>query len=258
MTKEMRSDAGSGGSGPERLDVALVARALAPTRSRARDLIVRGLVTVDGVAASKPGQIVPAVAVIAVSGEDAFIASRGAIKLKSALDAFGFDPAGRIALDVGASTGGFTETLLERGAARVYAVDVGRDQLLPRLKADPRVTSLEGTDSRSLGPELVPQPVTAIVADVSFISLTKALPQALALVGPGSWLVALVKPQFEAGREALGKGGIVRDEGARTAAVRGIETWLTGAGWQVAGVIVSPITGGSGNTEYLLGAVRAS
>lgn len=241
----------------ERLDIALVSRGYAPTRSRARDLIVRGLVSVDGMTAVKPALIVRPDAAIEVAGGDAFVASRGGAKLKAALDAFGFEPAGRVALDVGASTGGFTEVLLARGAAKVYAADVGRDQLLPRLKADERVVTLEGCDSRTLDASLVPEQVSAIVADVSFISLMKAMPAALALAAPDCWLVVLVKPQFEVGREGIGKGGIVRDEAIRLAALETIARWLKDdMGWMTTPPIVSPITGGSGNTEYLLGATR--
>ena len=243
----------------ERLDIALVTRGHAPTRSRARDLIVRGLVSVDGTAATKPAMLVKLAASIAITGDDAFAASRGSVKLRAALDGFVFDPAGRIALDVGASTGGFTELLLARDAAKVYAVDVGRDQFLPRLKADPRVVSLEGQDSRTIDATLIPDPITAIVADVSFISLRKALPAALALAAPGAWLAALVKPQFEVGLKGIGKGGIVRDEVARLAAFETIACWLKDdMGWRVFPPIVSPISGGSGNTEYLLGATRHS
>lgn len=241
----------------ERLDIALVSRGHAPTRSRARDLIVRGLVTVDGAPATKPATLVKPAASIVVTGDGAFAASRGSEKLKAALDGFGFDPTGRIALDVGASTGGFTELLLTRGAAKVYAVDVGHGQLLPRLKADPRVVSFEGQDSRTLDSNLIPDPITAIVADVSFISLRKALSAALALASPDAWLAALVKPQFEVGLKGIGKGGIVRDEVARLAAFATIARWLKDdMGWHVFPPIVSPIPGGSGNTEYLLGATR--
>lgn len=240
---------------PMRLDLALVARGLAPTRSRARDLIARGLVEVEGAIAAKPALTLQPGMRVAVLTDDAFSASRGALKLKAGLDQFGFSPAGIIALDVGASTGGFTELLLERGAAKVYAVDVGRDQLHPRLRADLRVVSLEGQDSRTLDATLIPDAVTAVVCDVSFISLMKALPAALALARPGAFLVALVKPQFEAGRANIGKGGIVRDEAAQLAAVDTVSNWLKDAmGWQVLPMIQSPIAGGSGNREYLLGA----
>jgi 23S rRNA (cytidine1920-2'-O)/16S rRNA (cytidine1409-2'-O)-methyltransferase len=243
------------GVGTARLDIALVLRGLAPTRSRARDLIQRGLVTVDGAPVVKPAALVRETAGIEVSGSESDLVSRGAVKLRAALETFGFSPAGRIALDVGASTGGFTQTLLARGATKVYAVDVGHGQLHPSLTSDPRVISHEGTDARSLTSALISEPVTAIVADVSFISLEKALPQALSLASPGAWLVTLVKPQFEVGRAHIGKGGIVRDEAAQRAAVERIAHWLAEGGrWRVRAPIPSPIAGGSGNTEFLLGA----
>ncbi len=181
--------------------------------------------------------------------------SRAGAKLIAALDAFGFDPEGRTALDVGASTGGFTEVLLDRGAEKVYAVDVGHDQLHARLRADPNVVSLEGCDARSLTRALIPDRITAVVADVSFISATKALPVALALAERSAWLVALIKPQFEVGRARVGKGGIVRDAAARDAAVAEVGAWLSAQkGWRVTGVVPSPLRGGSGNEEFLLGA----
>ncbi len=183
--------------------------------------------------------------------------SRGAAKLAAALQAFGFDAGERTALDVGASTGGFTEVLVEHGAAKVYAVDVGHDQLHARLKADPRVVSLEGCDARELDAALIREPISAIVADLSFISLTKALAPALALAAPGAWLVVLIKPQFEVGRARVGKGGIVRDAAARQAAVDDVTAWVAAQrGWRVAGIVPSPIKGGSGNEEFLLGAVH--
>jgi 23S rRNA (cytidine1920-2'-O)/16S rRNA (cytidine1409-2'-O)-methyltransferase len=192
-----------------------------------------------------------------VLGGAAAEVSRGAAKLAAALDRFRFPVEGRIALDIGASTGGFTQVLLARGATRVYAVDVGHGQLAPRLASDPRVISLERCDARRLDRALVPEPVGAIVADVSFISLTKALPVPLALAGPGAWLVALIKPQFEAGRAAVGKGGVVRDPAARQQAVQTVRGWVAGqVGWHIADVMPSPIAGGSGNEEFLLGAVR--
>jgi 23S rRNA (cytidine1920-2'-O)/16S rRNA (cytidine1409-2'-O)-methyltransferase len=240
-----------------RLDKEIVARGLAPSRSRAQDLIRRGLVTLEGTAALKPGTEVPAAAKIRIADGAGDAVSRGGVKLAAALDYFRLQPEGLVALDVGASTGGFTEVLLQRGAARVYAVDVGHGQLHSRLKRDARVVALEGCDARRLDRTLVPEPVGAVVADVSFISLTKALSAALALAAPGAWLAALIKPQFEAGRAAVGKGGIVRDPAARERAVAMVEAWLAGlAGWRVLGVIPSPITGGSGNAEFLLGAVR--
>ena len=241
---------------PLRLDLALVARGLVPSRSRARDLIVRGLVTVEGAHIATPALLVHAGDTIAVSSDETGLVSRGALKLRAALAAFGFAPAGRMAIDVGASTGGFTQTLIEAGATRVYAVDVGHGQLHPTLSADTRVVTLEGTDARTLDATLVPDHISAITADVSFISVRKALPAALALASPGCWLVVLVKPQFEAGREHVGKGGIVRDERARTACVMDVATFLVANGWLTLPAVVSPITGGSGNTEYLLGATR--
>lgn len=240
-----------------RLDKEIVARGLAPSRSRAQDLIRRGVVTVDGIAVLKPGAEVPTGAEIRIADAAGDAVSRGGVKLAAALDYFRLQPEGLVALDVGASTGGFTQVLLQRGAAKVYAVDVGHGQLSPRLARDARVVSLEGCDARSLDRTLVPEPVGAVAADVSFISLTKALPAALALTAPGAWLVALIKPQFEAGRAAVGKGGIVRDPAARERAVATVEAWVAGqAGWRVLGVIPSPIAGGSGNAEFLLGAAR--
>jgi 23S rRNA (cytidine1920-2'-O)/16S rRNA (cytidine1409-2'-O)-methyltransferase len=239
-----------------RLDVVLLKRGLVPSRSRARDLIQRGAVSVEGVVVAKPGALIADDAAVVLAEPSDYI-SRGALKLEAALDAFGFDATGRVALDVGASSGGFTEVLLVRGALHVFAVDVGHGQLHERLRTDQRVTSLEGLDARALSPREIPLPVAAIVADVSFISLEKALPAALALAAPGAWLVALVKPQFEAGRDAVGKGGIVRDADVRQAQAEKIATWIgRRAGWNVAGVIASPIAGGSGNREFLLGARR--
>jgi len=241
----------------QRLDHELVARKLARTRAQARDLILRGEVTVDGLAAVKPGQPVSASAEISITGGSARYVSRGALKLIAGLDAFGFDPSGLVALDVGASTGGFTQVLLERGAAKVYAVDVGKGQLDTQLSCDPRVVALESTDARKLSTDLVVDPVAALVADLSFISLQKALPAALTLTGPAAFLVVLVKPQFEVGRDAVGKGGVVRDEAQRQAAVDGIAAWINSyPGWKLAGVVESPISGGDGNKEYLLGAKR--
>jgi 23S rRNA (cytidine1920-2'-O)/16S rRNA (cytidine1409-2'-O)-methyltransferase len=241
-------------SARSRLDVVLVERGLAPTRSRAADLVRRGCVTVAGVMTEKPGALIAADAALAVTrGAGAYV-SRGALKLEAALDAFGFDPKGRVVLDIGASTGGFTDLLLTCGAAKVYTVDVGRDQLHFRLRADPRVVVLEATDARALDAAIIPEPVTAIVADVSFISLTQALPLALKLAGPDAWLAALIKPQFEAGREAVGKGGIVRKAGDRERAVARVRDFIARRGWAVLGVIPSPIIGGSGNQEFLIGA----
>jgi 23S rRNA (cytidine1920-2'-O)/16S rRNA (cytidine1409-2'-O)-methyltransferase len=237
-----------------RLDQLLVDSGLAPTRSRAADLVRRGCVSVSGVPAAKPGALVSADASVAVTPESTSYVSRGALKLEAALDSFGFETEGRVALDIGASTGGFTEVLLARGAAKVYAVDVGRDQLHAKLRADPRVVVLEATDARNLDASLVREQVGAIVADVSFISLTFALPAALSLAAPDAWIVALVKPQFEAGRKAVGKSGVVRKEADREKAVTRVWQFLEEKGWRVLGVIPSPVLGRGGNQEFLIGA----
>jgi 23S rRNA (cytidine1920-2'-O)/16S rRNA (cytidine1409-2'-O)-methyltransferase len=240
-----------------RLDLALVARGLAPSRARAQDLIRRGFVTVEGAPCSKPAFEIGSSQTVELSAEAPAYVSRGAEKLAAALDHFKLDPSGLIALDVGASTGGFTQVLLERGASRVFAVDVGSAQLHDSLKADPRVTSLENCDARALSHELVPVPIAAIVADVSFISVTKVLGSVLPRAANGAWLVVLVKPQFEVGRERIGSGGIVRDEAARRDAVDTVRNWLQEQpGWRVVGEMQSPISGGSGNVEYLIGARR--
>jgi 23S rRNA (cytidine1920-2'-O)/16S rRNA (cytidine1409-2'-O)-methyltransferase len=237
-----------------RLDQLLVDSGLAPTRSRAADLVRRGCVSVSGVPAAKPGALVSADASVAVTPESTSYVSRGALKLEAALDSFGFETEGRVALDIGASTGGFTEVLLARGAAKVYAVDVGRDQLHAKLRANPRVVVLEATDARSLDASLVREQVGAIVADVSFISLTLALPAALSLAAPDAWIVALVKPQFEAGRKAVGKRGVVRKEADREKAVTRVWQFLEEKGWKVLGVTLSPVLGRGGNQEFLIGA----
>ena len=241
-----------------RLDRLLVERGLAPSRTQAADLIRRGCVTVAGKPAPKPGVLVTADAELAVSPEACAYVSRGGLKLAAALDAFGFNPEGTVALDIGASTGGFTDVLISRGAAKIYAVDVGRGQLHAKLTVNPKIIAMEGTDARALDRKLVGEEVTAIVADVSFITLTLALPAALGLAAPGAWLVALVKPQFEAGRAAIGKGGIVRSEADRRKAVEKVRRFIEKQGWTVVGEIASPIRGGSGNEEFLIGARLAS
>jgi 23S rRNA (cytidine1920-2'-O)/16S rRNA (cytidine1409-2'-O)-methyltransferase len=238
-----------------RLDQTLVARGLVPSRARAQDLIRRGFVRVAGLSCDKPAFDVKGAPDIELAADAPDFVSRGAEKLAAALDHFNFDPAGAVALDVGASTGGFTEVLLERGARRVYAIDVGSAQLHQKLKSDPRVVPLENCDARALSRELVPEPVDAIVVDVSFISATKVLGPVLALASSGAWLVVLVKPQFEVGREQVSGGGIVRDEAARQRAVNDVVAWLGAqSGWKIAGEMASPILGGSGNVEYLIGA----
>lgn len=241
----------------QRLDLALVERGLVPTRARARDAVLRGHVTINGIAAAKPSQTVPDGAAIALDDPAAGYVSRAALKLIAGLDAFGFSPQDRIALDIGASTGGFTQVLLERGATRVHAIDVGHGQLDPSLASDPRVASRENLNARDLTVDDIGEPVTAIVADVSFISLRLALPPALALAAPDAWGVFLVKPQFEAGRDAIGKGGIVRDPAAVENTVSGIAAWLAAdMDWRVVSTIPSPITGGDGNREFIVGATR--
>lgn len=238
-----------------RLDQLMTIKGLAPTRSRARDLIKRGAVLVGGKVERRAGVNLPEAADISVAEAWSGYVSRGGLKLNAALDAFGFDPAGQVALDIGASTGGFTQMLLRRGAMKVYAVDVGSGQLHPELAGHRRVVNLENTDARRLDRALIPEPPGAITADVSFISLTKAMPAALALAAPGAWMVALVKPQFEVGREGVARGGIVRSEALRDEALAMVAAFFQAqAGWRVAGTLQSPIEGQSGNIEYLLGA----
>lgn len=240
-----------------RLDQRLVADGLVASRSRARDLILRGFVNVDGTVCERPAQsIAPAAAVVLKADTPSYV-SRGAEKLAAALDAFGFDPSGCIALDAGASTGGFTQVLLERGAKRVYAADVGTGQLHDSLRQDARVVAMENCDIRSIDAGLIADPIDAITADLSFISLSKALPGVLDLAQAGAFLVTLIKPQFELTPADIGKGGIVRDEAARLRAIGNVREFISSrAGWRIVGMIPSPILGGSGNVEHLLGAVK--
>jgi 23S rRNA (cytidine1920-2'-O)/16S rRNA (cytidine1409-2'-O)-methyltransferase len=238
-----------------RLDRALVAAGLAQSRARAQALIAAGVVRLDGAPAAKPAERVPDGARLELTADPVPYVSRGALKLRHALDTFGLDPAGAVALDLGASTGGFSQVLLEAGAAEVWAVDVGHGQLAPALRADPRVHAIEGLNARDLTAAHVPPPGW-IVADLSFISLAKALPAALALARPGALLVALVKPQFEVGPARVGKGGIVRDPAAIAEARAGVRAFLEGAGWTVLGETESPVPGGDGNREFLIAARR--
>ena len=241
----------------ERLDQALVGRGITPSRARARDAILRGAVRVDGVIVTRPATRIARDATLTLADPAAGYVSRAALKLRAGLDHFGFVVSGRVALDLGASTGGFTQLLLERGAARVHAVDVGHGQFDGRLRADPRVTLFEGLNARDLDASMIGGPVTALTADLSFISLTVALAPALALAGDNAWGVFLVKPQFEVGRKGLGKGGVVRDAARAEEAAGRVAEWLDGrAGFRVVGLIASPITGGSGNREFLLGATK--
>jgi 23S rRNA (cytidine1920-2'-O)/16S rRNA (cytidine1409-2'-O)-methyltransferase len=238
-----------------RADVLLVARGLFESRAKARAAIEAGGVTADGRPVAKASELLAGDAAIEAVAAHPWV-GRGALKLVHALDLWPVVVAGRVVLDVGASTGGFTEVCLARGAARVYAVDVGRGQLHPKVAADPRVVSLEATDARVLTTALIPEPPGLIVTDVSFISLAKALPAALALAGPGADLVALVKPQFEVGPDRVGKGGLVSDPAARADAVADVQGFLEAAGWTVRATADSPIQGGDGNREALLWAVR--
>lgn len=237
-----------------RLDQALVERGLFASRSRARDAVARGTVRVNGQVVTKAGQIVMAQAELAVDDPASRFVSRAALKLTAALDHFGFEVEGKTALDIGASTGGFTQVLLERGAEHVICVDVGHDQLHETLRGDKRVTNLEGLNARVLDvSHLQERKIEIVVSDVSFISLKLALPNALDLCTDGGWCLLLVKPQFEAGREAIGKGGILKDPSQGEKIAQDLQAWLNEqSGWQVLGFCASPITGGDGNQEYIL------
>ena len=240
----------------QRLDVELVQRGLAASRAQAREAIEAGNVTVNGVPATKASQVVPADAVIAAIPLHPWV-SRGGIKLDHALDVFGIDVAGRHCLDIGSSTGGFTDVLLSRAARRVVAVDVGVGQLHPRLRADLRVISLESTDARNLDAAMILEPPTLLVCDASFIGLAKLLAVPLSLAAADARLVALFKPQFEVGRENIGKGGIVTDLVATDAAAQALESWLGQQGWSVKKWTDSPIAGGDGNRERLFFVARS-
>jgi len=236
-----------------RLDALLVARGLAPTRAKAQALVLAGLVEVDGRPAEKAGQAFDDAVAIRVAGPEHPYVSRGGVKLAAALDHFALDPRGRVCLDVGASTGGFTDCLLQRGAARVYAVDVGWGQLDAKLRSDPRVVVREKLNARSLTAADVPEPVALAAVDVSFISLRLVLPAVVPLVEKGGAVVALVKPQFEAGRGEVPRGGVVRSEATRRRVVDEILTAGRGLGFEVLGEIGSPIRGARGNAEFLVG-----
>jgi len=237
-----------------RADRLLVDRGLFESRAKAQAAIAAGLVTAESVVVRKPSDEIPVEAALEARPAHPYV-SRGGVKLSVALDHFGFDPAGRVCLDVGASTGGFTEVLIGRNAKRVYAVDVGRGQLHARLRDHPDIVSLEGTDIRTLDPARLPEPPDFVVIDVSFISLILALSPALALVRRPARVVALIKPQFEAGRRHL-KKGIVRDPAVQDAVCRRIAAHVEMLQWDVAGIIASPLPGGDGNREFLLGARR--
>jgi len=238
----------------ERLDKLLVDRGLVASRERARALVMSGVVLVGGQPETKPGTMLDPAVEIALKEEDHPYVSRGALKLVKGLDSFGIDPTGMIALDIGASTGGFTDVLLRRGATKVYAIDVGYGQLAWSLRQDKRVVVLERENVRNMDLAHVPEPCDLAVTDVSFISLTLVLPRIKELLRPppGKPIVALVKPQFEVGRELVGKGGVVRDEEVRLGAVTKIRDWANANGFEAGDHVESPITGPAGNVEYLL------
>ena len=234
-----------------------MSRGLAESRTRAQALIMAGAVFSGERKLSKAGDMLAEQAPLEVRGKDHPWVSRGGIKLAHGLDHFGFDVSGAVALDVGSSTGGFTDVLLSRGAARVYAVDVGTNQLAWKLRQDPRVVVHEQTNARSLDASIIPEPVDIVVCDASFISLAKVLDAPLKLARSGAKLVALVKPQFEAGREEVGKGGVVRDSAVHERVCAAALEWVVVQGWDVLGITPSPITGPEGNIEFLLGAQKA-
>ncbi|WP_439500295.1 TlyA family RNA methyltransferase [Bosea sp. (in: a-proteobacteria)] len=238
-----------------RADHLLVERGFFESRARAQAAVAAGLVTVDGVVVRKASEMIAPGAVIVAAAPHPYV-SRGGLKLAAALDAFGFDPAGRTCLDVGASTGGFTDVLLKRGAAHVHAVDVGREQLHASLRTDPRVTSLEARDIRAMAASDFSQALSLAVIDVSFISLQLVLPAVAELLARDALIVALIKPQFEAGRAAL-KKGVVRDEAIHARVCEEIAARLLGLDFAISGPIPSPIEGGDGNREFLIGGRRS-
>lgn len=242
-----------------RLDQLLVARGLCESRSRAQALIMAGIVYSGERRLDKPGVLVPADAPLALRGEDHPWVSRGGLKLAHALDHFGIDASGLVALDIGASTGGFTDVLLARGASRVYAVDVGRGQLAWKLRQNPRVVVMEGTNARYLSREQIPEAVDLITCDASFIGLATLLPAPLTLAAPDAALISLIKPQFEAGPDRVGKGGVVRDPALHREVCERIAAWLSARpGWVVLGVTDSPVAGAEGNREFLIAARRGA
>jgi 23S rRNA (cytidine1920-2'-O)/16S rRNA (cytidine1409-2'-O)-methyltransferase len=234
----------------------LVARGLAESRTRAQALIMAGAVFSGERKLAKAGEMLADDAALEVRGKDHPWVSRGGIKLDHGLTYFGFDVAGAVALDVGSSTGGFTDVLLSRGAAKVYAVDVGTNQLAWKLRQDPRVVVHEQTNARKLTNGQVPEPVDLIVCDASFIGLAKVLEAPLKLAKSAAKLVALIKPQFQAGREEVGKGGVVRDPAVHRRVCAEAAAWVESQGWRVVGITESPITGPVGNVEFLIGAVK--
>lgn len=239
-----------------RLDQLLVDRGLAESKTRAQALILSGNVLIGTQRADKAGAQVRVDAEVTIKGQDHPWVSRGGMKLDHALSEFNIDVTGLVAIDVGASTGGFTDVLLSRGAAKVFAVDVGHGQLAWKLRSDPRVVVMEKTNARYLSTEMIADAIDVVVCDASFIGLEVVLPAALALVRPGGQLVTLIKPQFEVGKEQVGKGGVVRDEALHTQVCERVAAWIGALGWQVHGLTTSPITGPAGNKEFLLWAQR--
>ncbi|MFN3774774.1 TlyA family RNA methyltransferase [Sphingomonas parapaucimobilis] len=240
----------------QRVDQMLVDRGLVESRSRAQALVMAGLVFSGETKIAKPGQQLAEDAVLDVRGRDHPWVSRGGIKLAHGLEHFGWDVTDAVAIDVGSSTGGFTDVLLQKGVAKVYAVDSGTNQLAWSLRQDPRVIVHEQTSARILTEAHIPEPVDIIVCDASFIGLAKVLERPLSFAKPGARLLALIKPQFEAGREEVGKGGVVRDAAVHQRVCDQVVAWLSDSGWQVAGVTQSPITGPEGNIEFLVAASR--
>ena len=243
-------------AGKQRVDQLLVERGLAESRTRAQALVLAGVVFSGESKIAKPGQAMAADAPIEVRGRDHPWVSRGGIKLAHAIDHFGLDPASAVAMDIGSSTGGFTDVLLSKGATRVFAVDSGTNQLAWKLRQDPRVTVLEQTSARVLTAQLIDGPCDWVVCDASFIGLAKVLEVPLRLAAPRCTLVALIKPQFEVGRAEVGKGGVVRDPVLHDRVCAEVVTWLEGSGWTVAGLVESPIKGPEGNVEFLVWAHR--
>lgn len=235
-----------------RLDLALEQRGLLPSRARARDAILRGTVTINGVTAVKQNQMVGRDDQLALSDPAANYVSRAALKLVAGLDAGRIEPDGKTCLDVGASTGGFTQVLMERGARRIYAVDVGHGQLHQRLKGSDRVVSMEGVNARDLTADMIPEPIDLLVSDVSFVSVIKVLAAPLALCTPTADALILFKPQFEVGRRNVGKGGIVTDQAAIDTALADVITFMAEHGFAKDEAVTSPIAGGDGNVETVL------
>ena len=240
-----------------RLDQLLVDRGLVESKSRAQALIMAGLVYSGEKRLDKPGQPVAEDLRVDLRGQDHPWVSRGGLKLAKAIENFPINPAGKTAIDVGASTGGFTDVLIQNGAAKVYAVDVGQGQLAWKLRQDPRVVVLEKTNARHLTAEQIPEPVDLVVCDASFIGLETVLPAALSLTKPQAWLAALIKPQFEVGKGRVGKGGVVREPELHKEVCDRIEAWVGGLpGWTVRGIVESPIKGPEGNIEFLIAAEK--